>query len=65
MNSAAMRSEEIAAEGAIPKIKTSIGVMSAPPPNPVMPTRKPTTALPMTRYMSICITLRLLEQGFL
>ena len=49
MNKAAMRSEEIAAEGVTPKIRTSIGVIKAPPPMPVSPTRKPTTMLPMMR----------------
>jgi len=31
-----------------PKSKISIGVISAPPPAPVMPTSNPTTALPST-----------------
>jgi hypothetical protein len=46
----------MAAEGVTPKRRTSIGVISAPPPMPVNPTRSPTTALPMTRKMSICTT---------
>src|ERR1700687_3700975 len=56
MKSAATRADEIAADAATPKSSTSIGVISAPPPRPVMPTRKPTTALPRTRYMSRCMT---------
>ena len=49
MNSAAMRSEAIAADGVTPKSSTSIGVINAPPPIPVRPTSRPTTALPRTR----------------
>ncbi len=49
MKSAAMRSEAIAADGVTPKSSTSIGVINAPPPIPVRPTRRPTTALPRTR----------------
>ena len=48
MTTAATRSLEMAVDGLIPKIRISIGVMSAPPPAPVMPTRKPTMALPRT-----------------
>ncbi len=54
MNSAAMRSEEMAAEGVTPKISTNIGVINAPPPMPVRPTRKPTTTLPMMRAKFKC-----------
>jgi hypothetical protein len=49
MNSAAIRSEAIAAEGVTPKSSTSIGVIKAPPPIPVSPIKSPTTALPRTR----------------
>ena len=55
MKSAATRSEVIAAVGETPKSSTSIGVMSAPPPTPVSPTRRPTTALPRTRQRSRCM----------
>ena len=48
MSTAATRSLEMAVEGLTLKKRMSIGVMSAPPPAPVIPTRKPTTALPRT-----------------
>ena len=41
MNTAATRSLEIAVDGLTPNSRISIGVMSAPPPAPVRPTRKP------------------------
>ena len=53
MKTAATRSLEMAVEGLTPNNRISIGVMSAPPPAPVSPTRKPTTALPKTIYGSI------------
>jgi hypothetical protein len=53
MRTAATRSLEMAVDGLTLKKRMSIGVMRAPPPAPVMPTRKPTTALPMTMYGSI------------
>ena len=53
MTTAATRSLEMAVDGLIPKIRISMGVISAPPPAPVMPTRKPTTALPRTMYGSM------------
>ena len=46
MNTAATRSLEIADDGVMPKTRISIGVISAPPPAPVRPTSRPTTALP-------------------
>ena len=48
MTTAATRSEVIAVEGVMPKSRISIGVMSAPPPEPVMPTMRPMMALPRT-----------------
>ena len=48
ITTAATRSLEIAFEGVTLNSRISIGVISAPPPAPVMPTRKPTTALPRT-----------------
>ncbi len=48
ITTAATRSLEMAADGLIPNSRISIGVISAPPPAPVSPTSKPTTALPMT-----------------
>ena len=48
ITTAATRSLEIAAEGVTPNNRISIGVISAPPPAPVIPTRNPTTALPST-----------------
>ncbi len=48
MHTAATRSLEIAAEGLTPNSRISIGVIRAPPPAPVMPTRKPMIALPRT-----------------
>ena len=53
MKTAATRSLEIAVDGLTPKIKINMGVIRAPPPAPVSPTRKPTTALPRTMYGSI------------
>ena len=55
MTTAATRSLEIAAEGVTPNSRISIGVISAPPPAPVRPTRNPTTALPSTMYGSTCM----------
>src|SRR5271170_429737 len=54
MTTAATRSLEIAADGVTPNSRISIGVISAPPPAPVTPTRNPTMALPRTMYGSIC-----------
>ena len=45
---------QIAVEGFTPNTRISIGVMSAPPPAPVMPTRNPTIALPRMMYGSTC-----------
>ena len=53
MRTAATRSLEMAVDGLTPKRRISIGVMSAPPPAPVMPTSRPTTALPITMYGSM------------
>ena len=50
MKTAATRSLEMAVEGLTPNSRISIGVIRAPPPAPVSPTRKPTTALPKTMY---------------
>ncbi len=50
MSTAATRSLEMAADGLMPNSRISMGVISAPPPAPVNPTRKPTTALPSTMY---------------
>ena len=47
MRTAATRSLEIAVDGLMPNTMMSIGVMSAPPPAPVIPTRSPTIALPI------------------
>ena len=55
ITTAATRSLEIAAEGVTPNSRISIGVISAPPPAPVMPTRNPMIALPRTMYGSTCI----------
>src|SRR5689334_18824127 len=54
MTTAATRSLAMAADGLTPKSRISIGVMSAPPPAPVMPTRSPTIALPRTMKGSMC-----------
>jgi len=48
ISTAATRSLEMALGAFTPKSKISIGVISAPPPAPVMPTSNPTTALPST-----------------
>ena len=48
MTTAATRSLEMAVDGLMLNNRMSIGVMRAPPPAPVMPTSRPTTALPMT-----------------
>ena len=48
ITTAATRSLEMAAAGFTENSRISIGVMSAPPPAPVSPTSRPTTALPMT-----------------
>ncbi len=56
ISTAATRSLEMADEGVTLKSKMSIGVMSAPPPAPVSPTSKPTTALPRIMYRSRCMT---------
>ena len=50
MSTAATRSLEIALDGVTPKSRISIGVISAPPPAPVMPTSRPMTAEPRTMY---------------
>jgi hypothetical protein len=44
----------MAVDGLTPKSRISIGVISAPPPAPVRPTSRPTTALPMMMYGSTC-----------
>ncbi len=46
MIKAATTSLETAASGWIPKMSTSIGVMRAPPPTPVIPTTEPTMKPP-------------------
>ena len=48
ITTAATKSLEIAVEGVIPNRRISIGVISAPPPAPVMPTSNPMIALPRT-----------------
>ena len=48
MTTAATRSLEMAAAGFTENSRISIGVIRAPPPAPVSPTRSPTTALPRT-----------------
>ena len=48
ITTAATRSLEIAVDGLTPKSRISIGVISAPPPAPVMPTSRPMIALPRT-----------------
>ena len=48
ITTAATRSLEIAAVGFTENSRISIGVIRAPPPAPVSPTSRPTTALPMT-----------------
>src|SRR5208282_3744981 len=50
MKTAATRSLEMAVDGLTLNNRISIGVINAPPPAPVSPTRKPTTALPRTMY---------------
>jgi hypothetical protein len=55
ITTAATRSLEIAADGVTPNSRISIGVISAPPPAPVMPTRKPMIALPRTMYGLTCM----------
>ena len=54
ITTAATRSLEIAAAGVTPNSRISIGVISAPPPAPVMPTSSPMIALPRTMYGSMC-----------
>src|SRR4029077_4135095 len=51
----ATRSLETAASGCTPKISTSTGVISAPPPMPVRPTAKPTMRPASATYRSMCI----------
>src|ERR1017187_5441753 len=53
MITAATTSLDTAASGGTPKISTSIGVMSAPPPTPVRPTMKPTIRPPTAMGRSI------------
>ena len=48
ITTAATRSDEIAVDGLTPKSRISIGVISAPPPAPVIPTSRPMIALPRT-----------------
>jgi hypothetical protein len=48
MTTAATRSDEMAVDGFTENRRINMGVMSAPPPAPVIPTRRPTTALPRT-----------------
>src|SRR5580700_9358830 len=55
ITTAATRSLEIAFDGVTLNSRISIGVISAPPPAPVIPTRKPMMALPRTMYGSTCI----------
>jgi hypothetical protein len=50
IRTAATRSLEIAVDGLMPNTMMSIGVISAPPPAPVMPTSSPTMALPIAMY---------------
>ena len=54
ISTAATRSLEMAVEGLTPNSRMSMGVINAPPPAPVIPTKKPTTALPRTMKGSIC-----------
>src|SRR5579862_7283230 len=61
MISDATRSLETAASGAIPKSRTRIGVISAPPPIPVRPTAKPTISPASATYRSMCTPRRLLN----
>ena len=56
ITTAATRSLEIAADGVTPNSRISIGVISAPPPAPVKPTRNPMMAAPRTMYGSTCMT---------
>ena len=58
MTTAATRSLEMAAAGFTLNRRMSMGVISAPPPAPVRPTRKPTTALPRTMYGSMLAMFR-------
>src|SRR5579884_1141213 len=55
MTTAATRSLEMALDGLTLNSRISIGVISAPPPAPVMPTRKPMMALPRTMNGSMCM----------
>ena len=54
ISTAATRSLEMAVDGFTPNSRISIGVISAPPPAPVRPTSRPTTALPRMMYGSTC-----------
>src|ERR1700733_9128526 len=53
MKTAATRSLEMAVDGLTLNRRISMGVISAPPPAPVSPTKNPTTALPRTMYGSM------------
>jgi hypothetical protein len=48
MKTAATKSLEIAVDGFTLNNKISMGVINAPPPAPVRPTKRPTTELPST-----------------
>ena len=45
----------MAADGVTPNSRINMGVIRAPPPAPVRPTRNPTMALPSTMYGSTCM----------
>ncbi len=55
MTIAATRSEDTAVVGLIPKKISRMGVMSAPPPMPVIPTVKPTMTDAVTIAQLMCI----------
>src|SRR5439155_4502987 len=55
ITTAATRSLEIAVDGVTPNSRISIGVISAPPPAPVIPTSSPMIAAPRTMYGSMCM----------
>ena len=62
ISTAATRSLEIADDGVTPKSRISIGVISAPPPAPVRPTSRPTTALPRIMKGFRCMEVRSLPE---
>src|SRR5438270_12313997 len=54
----------MAVERLTPNNRISIGVISAPPPAPVIPTSRPTIPLPSTMYGSMCtLSTDLVERG--